>query len=86
MNMGCGTSIGRTGTLIIIGGIGIGGRFCCGGGGCCGGGATATGGGGGATTTVFTMGSIGSGMRPFCLWICAIWSFRLGKKKRTLEP
>jgi hypothetical protein len=72
--------MGRTGTLIIIGGIGgmggrIGGTCCCGGG--WGGGATATGGGGGATTTVLTMGSIGSGMRPFCLWIWAIWSFRL---------
>jgi hypothetical protein len=67
MYMGCGTSSGRTGTLIIIGGIGIGGRggigCCC----CCCCGAAGTGGGGGATTTVFTMGSIGSGMRPFCL-------------------
>jgi hypothetical protein len=37
MNMGWGTSMGRTGTLIIIGGIGgmggrIGGTCCCGGG------------------------------------------------------
>jgi hypothetical protein len=84
MNMGCGTSMGRTGTLIIIGGMGgmggRGGMVCCG----MGGAAAAAGMGGGATTTVFTIGSIGSGMRPFCLWIWAIWSLRLQQEPNLL--
>ncbi len=83
--MGCGTSMGRTGTLIIIGGIGgmggRGGMVCCG----MGGGGAAAGIGGGATTTVFTIGSIGSGMRPFCLWIWAIWSLRLQQECQCIN-